>query len=372
MENSKHDDGDISMKDIVNNNSVDSYILSCAHDVPEFFYSQSEVCDNLNIMDRRIRSIFLNNGISKRHLSIGHFPENSAKTETHAELLARHEEYSLKLGANAIHKCLEKIDRRIEDIECICCVTSTGFLVPTLSARFCESLELSDFCNRIDIVGMGCSAGLNGLDAAKNWSIANPGKLAVVVCTEICSAAYIEDGTTSTAVVNSLFGDGASAVAVISENAETSMPSGSIKILAKCSLTEPSAIGMMKFDWNDEQHRNSFYLSKDVPYVVGSKVEKVVNKLLSDRQLAISEIDHWIVHSGGKKVLDSICINLGLTKNDLRHTRSVLNDFGNLSSGSFLFSLERLQNEKITSAGDIGVFMTMGPGAAIETALVQW
>ena len=357
---------------VLSDKTVMPYLLACAHAVPEKSYTQHEVCDNLNIEDNRLRSIFINSGISKRHLSLEGLLESQEQAETHGEMLARHEHHALNLGKNAVENCLNKIGRKIEEIECICCVTSTGFLVPALSARFCESLELSEFCNRIDIVGMGCSAGLNGLDAVKNWSVVNPGKLAVVVCTEICSAAYIEDGTITTAVVNSLFGDGASAAAVISEPVKSSLPTGAIKLLDKLSLTESAAIGMMKFDWNDEQHKNRFYLSKEVPYVVGSKVEKVIHKLLAQHQLSVSDIDHWIVHSGGKKVLDSICINLGLTKNDLRHTRSVLNDFGNLSSGSFLFSLERLQNEKTVSAGDIGIFMTMGPGAAIETALVQW
>lgn len=348
------------------------YILACAHDVPETSYTQHEVCDNLGIEDSRIRSIFINSGISKRHLAIKNMAESEPNAESHGEMLDRHECSALRLGENAIDKCLAKIGKTRADIACICCVTSTGFLVPALSARFCQSMALSEFCNRIDIVGMGCSAGLNGLDAVKNWTVVNPGKLAIVVCTEICSAAYLEDGTIATSVVNSLFGDGASAAAVVCEPQHKAIPDGAIILIDKLSLTESSGIGMMKFNWNDEQHKNSFYLSKDVPYVVGSKVEKVVGKLLSERSLSVSDIDHWIVHSGGKKVLDSICINLGLTKSDLRHTRSVLNDFGNLSSGSFLFSLERLQNEKTASKGDLGVLMTMGPGAAIETALVQW
>ncbi|MCC3701801.1 type III polyketide synthase [Rouxiella badensis] len=359
----------------MNINTRDShapYILACAHDVPETSYTQHEVCDNLGIKDGRIRSIFINSGISKRHLSIKEMAKSEPNAESHGEMLNRHEYSALELGANAINKCLTKIGKTVEDIACICCVTSTGFLVPALSARFCQSLGLSEFCNRIDIVGMGCSAGLNGLDAVKNWSVVNPGKLAIVVCTEICSAAYLEDGTIATSVVNSLFGDGASAAVVVSEPADKILPAGAVRLLDKLSLTESEGIGMMKFDWNDEQHKNSFYLSKDVPYVVGSKVEKVINRLLGERSLSVSDIDHWIVHSGGKKVIDSICINLGLTKNDLRHTRSVLNDFGNLSSGSFLFSLERLQNEKTANKGDLGVLMTMGPGAAIETALVQW
>jgi polyketide synthase Type III len=78
------------------------------------------------------------------------------------------------------------------------------------------------------------------------------------------------------------------------------------------------------------------------------------------------------VHSGGKKVIDAVVVNLGLAWHDVRHTTGVLRDYGNLSSGSFLFSYERLLAEDVTRPGDYGVLMTMGPGSTIETALVQW
>lgn len=79
-----------------------------------------------------------------------------------------------------------------------------------------------------------------------------------------------------------------------------------------------------------------------------------------------------MVHSGGKKVIDAIRVNLELSRQDVRHTTGVLRDHGNLSSGSFLFSYERLRDEKTAAAGDLGVLMTMGPGSTIETALVRW
>jgi 3,5-dihydroxyphenylacetyl-CoA synthase len=81
---------------------------------------------------------------------------------------------------------------------------------------------------------------------------------------------------------------------------------------------------------------------------------------------------HWLVHSSGKKVIDSVRINLGLTEHDVRHTTGVLRDYGNLSSGSFLFSYERLCDEGAARPGEHGVLMTMGPGSTIETALVRW
>jgi predicted naringenin-chalcone synthase len=85
-----------------------------------------------------------------------------------------------------------------------------------------------------------------------------------------------------------------------------------------------------------------------------------------------NDITHWIVHSGGKKVIDSIKINLGLTSSDLPHTSSVLHDYGNMSSGSFLFSYQRLAKEGKVLPGEFGIMMTMGSGSTIETALIQW
>jgi predicted naringenin-chalcone synthase len=78
------------------------------------------------------------------------------------------------------------------------------------------------------------------------------------------------------------------------------------------------------------------------------------------------------VHSGGKKVIDAVRVNIGLTRHEVRHTVEVLRDYGNLSSGSFLFSYDRLLREQVARAGDYGVLMTMGPGSTIETALIQW
>jgi polyketide synthase Type III len=128
----------------------------------------------------------------------------------------------------------------------------------------------------------------------------------------------------------------------------------------------------MRYDWDEPQGKFSFYLDPDIPYVVGAHAELVAGRLLAGTGLRRSDISHWIVHSGGKKVIDAIRVNLGLTRHDMRHTIGVLRDYGNLSSGSFLFSYERLLRESVAKPGEYGVLMTMGPGSTIESALIQW
>jgi polyketide synthase Type III len=256
-------------------------------------------------------------------------------------------------------------------VDYLCCVTSTGFLTPGLTALLIRELGMDPACHRVDVVGMGCNAGLNALNGVAGWARANPGRVAVMVCAEACSAAYVMDGTMRTAVVNSLFGDGAAAV-VVRAPAGPTEPVAGPRVLDFASRIVTDAFDAMRFDWDDNQARFSFFLDPDIPYVVGANAGEVVDRLLSRAGLRRRDVQHWLVHSGGKKVIDAVRVNLGLTRHDLRHTSGVLRDYGNVSSGSFLFSYERLQRERAAEPGDYGVLMTMGPGSTIETALVQW
>ena len=106
--------------------------------------------------------------------------------------------------------------------------------------------------------------------------------------------------------------------------------------------------------------------------MIGFNVRQPLERLLARNGLDFSAIRHWVLHTGGGAVIDSVKLSMGLDEHDVRHTRSVLRDYGNISSGSFLGSLERLLAEDCASAGDLGVMVTMGPGAQIETALLEF
>ncbi|QPQ89131.1 type III polyketide synthase (plasmid) [Burkholderia gladioli] len=346
-------------------------IVSVGTATPARSYTQVELLELFRIEDRRIRSLFLNSAIERRHLSLPHINDDGSLTvEGQGDLLRKHKSSAVEIGRNAVEACLSKLGATCADVAYLSCVTTTGFLAPSLSALLSRELGLKRDCARIDVVGMGCNAGLNALQAAANWAKANPGRLAIMLCTEICSAAYVWDGSVESAVVNSLFGDGAAAVAMIAVQGPTNMLG--LRISKFASYIHTEALNGMRFDWNDSLGKFSFFLDPRVPYIVGAKAEQVVTALLNGTGLRRSRVDHWLLHSGGKKVIDAVRVNLGLTTNDVRHTTSVLRDYGNLSSGSFLFSLERLLKESMCAPGDHGVMMTMGPGTTIETALLEW
>ncbi|WP_203913487.1 3,5-dihydroxyphenylacetyl-CoA synthase DpgA [Rhizocola hellebori] len=350
-------------------------IMSVGTAVPDTAYSQRELIDILNIVDPKIRSIYLNSAIERRFLTLPQPGEGGGRAlETTGQLLAKHREQGVGMGSRAVQECLKQMGAELSDIRYLCCVTSTGFLTPGFSALLIRELELSRHTNRVDVVGMGCNAGLNSLGVTAGWAKSHPGELAVMVCIEACSAAYVFDGTMRTSVVNSLFGDGSAAIAVMAgatadeHTEQRPMP----RIIDFTSCIIPEAMHAMRYDWDPAQGAFSFYLDPDIPYVVGKHARKTVGRLLARSGLRQDDIAHWLVHSGGKKVIDAVGVNLGLTRYDLRHTIGILRDYGNVSSGSFLFSYERLLKEGTVQAGEYGVLMTMGPGSSIETALVRW
>jgi predicted naringenin-chalcone synthase len=346
-------------------------ILSVGTANPPTRYLQEELPGLFQVTDPRLAGLFHSSHIRSRHLYLPEpGPEGGVPEETQGELLAKHLRGALEIGPLAIERCLGPLGMVPSDIDYICAITTTGFTAPGLTAHLMDHMGFREDCSRVDVVGMGCNAALNGLNPVASWAAANPGKNALLVCVEVCSAAYVFDMTFRTAIVNSLFGDGSAAIVVRAD--PTDAPRFAPEILGFNSQIVTSAIGAMRFEWDDSAGKFSFFLDRDIPYVVGQYSERPVDRLLNAHGLKRRHIRHWLVHSGGKKVIDAIQYNVGITEHDVRHTVSVLRDYGNLSSASVLFSYTRLLEEGLVQRGDYAVWMTMGPGSTIETCLTRW
>lgn len=344
-------------------------ILSVGTSNPPDRYTQQDILDLFRVENPTVRSMFAASHIEGRHLVIPEPDEEGRPIENQEALLRKHRKWSLRLAKEAIEKALAPQGLTTADIDYLCCITSTGFMLPGLTAMFIKHLGFRVDCHRTDVVGMGCNAGLNGLNPTANWCAANPGRNALMICCEVNSALYIYDDEITTGVVNSLFGDGCAAVLLRAE------PEGdelSARLIDFYSHIIPDEWGAMRYDWRNTHGKFAFYLDRDVPYVLGIHAETPVDGLLKRNGLKRRDIDHWIIHSGGKKVIDAIKYNVGISEYDVRHTVNILRHFGNLGSGSFLFSFQRLMEEGNVRPGDRGVMMTMGPGSTIETALLQW
>jgi polyketide synthase Type III len=352
-------------------------IASVGSAFPDASYSQEEIGALLGLENRVVKKLLRSPHIQKRHL---YLPEKDPRTgralpESAAHLHTKFREGALEIGSRAIRNALDAASLSTADVDYMLCVTSSGFMVPGLSALFSRELGFDRRLTRADVVGMGCNAGLNGLNPLVQWVRNHPGRVALLVCCEINSAVYVLDDTVRTGIVNSLFGDGA-ATAVLTSHVDNGngLPQSrpAPYVLDFESFCIPEQWAAMRFDWNDDAGKWSFFLDRDIPYVIGFNIREPLERLLKRNHLDFSAIKHWVLHTGGGAVIDSVKLSLGLDEHDVRHTRSVLRDYGNISSGSFLVSLERLLAEGCAAAGDRGVMVTMGPGAQIETALLQF
>jgi len=350
-------------------------VASVGSAFPQRAYTQDEVGALLGLTNRVVRKLLGAPHIHTRHLFLppadpaadGRIPQ-----ETPADLHRRFREGARQLGRQAIDSALAAASLTAADVDYLMCVTTTGFMVPGLSSLLSRELGFRSDLHRADVVGMGCNAGLNGLNPVVQWVANHPDRVALLVCCEINSAIYVVDDTPGTGIVNSLFGDGAAAAVVTTRSISDGGPGPRPQIVDFESFCMPDQWPAMRFDWNADLNKWSFFLDRDIPYVIGFNVYQPVDRLLARHGLDRSAIRHWVLHTGGGAVIDSVKLSLGLGEHDVRHTRSVLRDYGNISSGSFLVSLERLLDEGAAAEGDFGVMITMGPGAQIETALFRF
>lgn len=339
-------------------------ILSIGLSHPENRFTQNEIASLMNVKGDKSQRFFKHEHIENRYLTISknHFEEESV-----FDLREKFKINAIELIKKAVSEALAKNSVKIDEIDYICCVTSTGFLVPGLSALVSAPLKLKGSTQRLDIVGMGCNAGLNGLNAVASWTQNNPGKKALLVCCELCSTIYTLDDSENTALVNSLFGDGVAAALMTADDSESN-----VSVKGFESYLIPNSLAMLRFDWDSEKNRYRFFVGKETPRFLAQEIEKPLQSLLERFKLKREDINHWVVHSGGASILDGIEEKLKLSPDDLRNTRSVLKNYGNISSGSFLFSYQELLNEGSIKKGDYGIMITMGPGLTIEMALLAW
>lgn len=340
-------------------------VLSVATAVPPTLWQQKAILERLAFHfpfygQARVQQIFLNGDIESRYLAMPSEkfgPENTAN-DLH-EVFTQH---SLELGTQAASRALAQAGIGSTDVDLIIATTSTGYLCPGLSARLAAKLSLKKNLQRADLVGMGCAGALPTLQRASDFVRAYPEKCVLAVTVEVSSACWFVDHTMETVVGNAICADGAAAAVI----AMSDGPGPRIESFE--TMLDTSCIESVGFSF--EMGKNRIVLSGDLRYAAGPLVRHAVNALLAREKLCADCIDHWVVHAGGRRVLDSIDASMGFTGAELRHSRELLRTHGNMSSPTVLFALQRTLPE--AKAGETGIMIALGPGLAAEVALLRW
>ncbi len=309
-------------------------------------------------------------GIATRHLALDDLSE--LLETNHDTIIARFERRAGELSARSLARALEVAGVEAASVDFLAATTCTGYLCPGLTSYVMERAALRPDIRRVDVVGMGCGAAMPALEQACYFLAAHPDGTAAVVSTEICSAAIFLGDAPELVISNTIFGDGSAAAILRRRERAASAGNGGPRptLVGFRSLTLPEWRDTLRFRTEGGHLRN--VLSRDVPIRAGVACKRLVIELLGEHGVGMDAIRHWVMHAGGRLVLDAIERALELPATALEAARAVLHDAGNLSSPTVLFVLDEEQRRRPPAPGDLGIVSSFGAGFAAHAALVEY
>jgi predicted naringenin-chalcone synthase len=307
------------------------------------------------------RRFFLNSGIEGRHFYVT--VPHPRPDESVDELAARFRDGSRGLGAAAIRACLARADVEVTAIDFLATTTCTGRLCPSLDAHLIHDLGFRADVQRVHVGDTGCASALVALQQAHNYLRACPGRRALVVAVEVCSTTYFRDAEAETAVANAIFADGAGAVLLGTEGP-------GVAVVGHRTLIRSEYLDRMGFTFPGGRHR--IVLSPEIRRIAPAMLEELATGLCKDHGLAQEDVRFWVLHSAGRRVIERAQATLGLSDQAVAFSRDVLRQYGNMSSATVLFVLDRVLGSGQPRPGDWGLMLALGPGFAAEGALLRW
>ncbi len=312
---------------------------------------------------RKVVKIFENAGVDKRYSIMS--PEEvftSTSFEQKNEIYVRE---CCKLAEQALQKALDKAGWKADEIDYLITVSCTGIMIPSIDAHLVNRLKMKQDIVRLPVTEMGCAAGVSGIIYAKNFLKANPSKKAAVIAVESTTATFqLNDFSMANVVSAAIFGDGAAAV-----------------LLSSCGEDEgPEIIAEEMYHFYDAEYMMGFKLTNSglqmildetVPETISAHFPKIVHPFLERNNSNIEEINHLIFHPGGRKIVQTVEALFGSLGKNIDDTREVLKQYGNMSSVTVLYVLERFL-EKDIAKGNKGLMLSFGPGFSAQSILLQW
>ncbi|MCM5663267.1 type III polyketide synthase [Galbibacter mesophilus] len=270
-----------------------------------------------------------------------------------------------KLGTNVLQKALDNANWAPDSVDFIITVSCTGIMIPSLDAYLINALEMRQDIVRLPVTEMGCAAGVSGLIYAANFLKSNPGKRAAVVAVESPTATFqLDDFSMANMVSAAIFGDGASCVLLSSEE-NTEGP----KIIGEEMYHFKDATRMMGFDLTNGGLK--MILDPAVPATIAEHFPKIIHPFLEKHNSSIEKVNHLIFHPGGKKIVQTVEELFGELGKNIDDTREVLRLYGNMSSATVLYVLERFMGKEI-GKGEQGLILSFGPGFSAQRVLLEW
>ena len=366
-----------------------SVIYSISTAVPEFKHSQMDIfkfmSDVYSVPENETRSLKLlyeRSGIETRYSTIPDFSLPADKRTFHPSTidlepfprLEERMEYfnhkALELSVEAIKKCLGN-ETQVTQITDLITVTCTGISAPGLDIMLVEELKLNPTINRTSVNFMGCYAAIHAMKQADVLCKSNPEAVVLILCVELCTLHFQKEFDKDNIGANLIFADGASAMLICGDEKLKTKNNKGLRI--KNFYSEISLSGKSDMAWQLGGKGFLMTLSSYIPELIKVGIKSLVHNALKKLTLEPSQISHWAIHPGGRKILEVIQNELNLEAKDLESSYRILRNFGNMSSSTILFVLKDIcenkmqwndENELIFGAG-------FGPGLTMETFVLE-
>jgi alkylresorcinol/alkylpyrone synthase len=268
---------------------------------------------------------------------------------------------AIELFVDAAAGALAEAGIRGAEVDAVVTVSSTGIATPGLEARAIDRLGLRPDVARVPIFGLGCAGGVTGLGLAAKLARATPGAVVLFVAVELCSLAFRLDGLTKADIVaTALFGDGAAACILRAGEG------GFAQVAASSERTWPGSLDIM--GWRVDPTGFGVIFARSIPSFARGNLRPAIDSMLSEQRLAVRDVDRFVCHPGGMKVIEALEHALSIGHGQLQHERDVLANHGNMSAPTALFVLDRARRAPMPP---VCVVSALGPGFTASTVTLQ-
>lgn len=363
-----------------------SRIISIGTAVPSYNSRQTDI---LNFMQkaysddqtsRKLNVLFHHSGINNRYSVVPDFGTNESdsnhlfNTQDKPNIEKRlnvFKENIIPLATDAIQNALEKIHTNLHEFEIthLITVSCTGIYAPGLDTEIIEKLGLNKEIFHTSVNFMGCNAAFHALKIGDLIARSDENAKVLIVCAELCTIHFQPKDNHDNLLSNTIFGDGAAAVLLVSDSAAKRNNYKGMTISGFYSILLNKGKGLIC--WDITPLNFEMVLDAGVPELIGSEVNEILVKAGKKLNFNPSSIAKWAIHPGGKKILDTVKKKIALSESDMSYSYKTLADYGNMSSPTILFVMneimqsKNMQGEKLFSIG-------FGPGLSIESALFTY
>lgn len=358
-----------------------SYIASVGLGIPAYTLTQDEVKNlipdlfpSFESKLGRILPIFDHSLIETRQTVVP--KEWFIEDRTFVERNELYQQHTIELSVEAIHNCLTRSELLskpfpVEQIDAFFFVSSSGISTPSIDAHIMNRLPFRNDVVRIPLWGLGCAGGAIALARANDWLRAFPTKNTLIISSELCSLTFQKkDQKMSNLVGTALFGDGVSATLLCGDQSsersyiQTQVP----RITHTHSHLEKDTLNIM--GWKIVERGFEVIFSKKIPQLIESIWKPHVNQVLEEASIPREEITSWILHPGGRKVIEEMKRAYHIHNEQVHYSIDVLRQHGNMSSTTIFYILKKWLEQATDEKRSI--LSALGPGFSSEVVILKW